>query len=74
MTAILLNHGEIAARNPGKCIAVFQWRGIAFKTTIGMRKNNFFPGQRAKFCPHPNTPNPYNQVLLRDCKIFLTNA
>jgi hypothetical protein len=74
MTAILLNHGEIAARDPGKCFAVFQRRGIAFKTRVGMGKNIFFADQRTGFCPHGSMPNPYNQELLRDCKIFLTNA
>jgi hypothetical protein len=42
MTAILLNHGKIAARVPGKCFAVFQRWGIAFKTRVGMGKNKFF--------------------------------
>jgi hypothetical protein len=74
MTAILLNHGEIAAQDPGKCFAVFQRRGIAFKTRVGMCKNKFFPDQEAEFCPHGSMPNPYKQELLRDCKIFLTNA
>jgi hypothetical protein len=49
MTAILLNHGEIAAQDPGKCLAVFQRREIAFKTRAGMCKNKFFPDQEPSF-------------------------
>jgi hypothetical protein len=49
MTAILLNHGEIAAQGPGKCFAVFQRRGIAFKTRAGMGKNKFLRVKEPSF-------------------------
>jgi hypothetical protein len=48
MTAILLNHGEIAAWVPGKCLAVFQRQEIAFKTCSEWSKNKKFSGYKSQ--------------------------